>query len=160
MNIMLKARTKNHVVVFWDRTQDEEIKRLFPFSIGSLEEALTLFEESLKKEASSYGKVIYFGGSYIGDVWCYGIEENDEKMAMLSIIIFDKALWGRGIATEVIKVFAQEVFDKFDIEKIGAFTYSNNYASLGLLEKVGFVQSEKIVEDGVESIYFELRKAQ
>ncbi len=57
MKILLKARMKDHVMPFWNRTQDEEIKRLFPFSTESLEEALVLFEESLKENALSYGKV-------------------------------------------------------------------------------------------------------
>ena len=157
MDIMLKARRKNHVVTFWEKTQDEEIKKLFPFSIKSLEEALRLFDESLKKEALSYGKVIYFAGKYIGDIWCYGIDESNEKMSMLSVVIFEKELWGKGIATEATKTFVKEVFNKFDIEKIGAFTYSNNYGSIGLLEKVGFIKIETFTEDGIESIYFEIQ---
>ncbi|WP_461614964.1 GNAT family N-acetyltransferase [Clostridium sp. Marseille-QA1073] len=157
MDIMLKTRGKNHVVTFWEKTQDEEIKKLFPFSIKSLEEALRLFEESLKEDALSYGKVIYFEGKYIGDIWCYGIDENNEKMSMLSVVIFEKELWGKEIATEVTKAFVKEVFNKFNIEKVGAFTYSNNYRSIGLLEKVGFIKIETFVEDGIESIYFEIQ---
>lgn len=65
---------------------------------------------------------------------------------MLSIVIFEKELWGKGIATEVTKVFVKEVFNKFDIEKIGAFTYSNNYRSIGLLEKVGFIKIEHFLK--------------
>lgn len=158
MNIALEPRTRDHVVIFWNETQDEEIKSLFPFSTKSLEEALRLFEETRKENPLSYGKVIYFEGRYIGDIWCYGIDENNEKMAMLSIVIFEKGLWGKGIATEAAKVFTGEVFDKFDIEKIGAFTYSNNYASIGLLKKAGFMEIETFDEDGIESKYFEMRK--
>ncbi|WIV11523.1 GNAT family N-acetyltransferase [Proteiniborus sp. MB09-C3] len=157
MNIMLKTRTKDHVVTFWEKTQDDEIKRLFPFSIESLKEALILFKESLREDALSYGKVIYFEDKYIGDIWCYGIDESNEKMAMLSVVIFEKGLWGRGIATEATKTFIKEVFNKFDIEKIGAFTYSNNHSSIGLLKKVGFCEIETFIEDGIESIYFEMR---
>lgn len=144
-------------MIFWERTQDEEIRRLFPFSIESLEEALILFEESLKEDALSYGKVIYFEGRYVGDIWCYGIDESNEKMSMLSVVIFEKDLWGKGIATEATKVFAKEVFNKFDIEKIGAFTYSNNYGSISLLEKAGFIKVDTFVENGIESEYFEIR---
>jgi len=144
-------------MIFWKNTQDEEIKRLFPFSNDSLEQALALFEESLKEEALSYGKVIYFQGKYIGDIWCYGIDESNEKMAMLSIVIFEKELWGKGIAAEAAKVFIKEVFDKYYIYKIGAFTYSYNYGSIGLLKKLGFVEIETFIEDGNESIYFEVR---
>ena len=158
MDIMLKTRTREHVMTFWNQVQDEEIKRLFPFSIESLEKALILFEDSLKEDALSYGKVICFEGKYIGDIWCYGIDESNEKMAMLSVVIFKKELWGKGIATEVLKVFIGEVFNKYDIEKIGAFTYSNNYGSIGLLKKVGFSEIETFVEDGIESVYFEIWK--
>lgn len=155
MDITLKTRTRDHVIVFWEKTQDEEIKRLFPFGTGSLEEALQLFEGSQKDDAASYGKVICFEGKYIGDIWCYGIDESNERMAMLSIVIFEKQLWGKGIAEQAAKAFIREVFDKFRIKKIGAFAYSYNYGSIGLLRKLGFVEKESFTEDGVESKYFE-----
>lgn len=158
MDLMLKTRMKEHVEIFFEKTQDEEIKKLFPFNIESLEEALILFQESLKEGALSYGKVIYFKGKYIGDIWCYGIDESNEKMSMLSIVIFEKELWGRGIATEATKAFIKEVFHRFHIEKIGAFTYFYNYGSIGLLEKVGFVEIDTFVEGGIESKYFEIQK--
>jgi len=158
VNIILDARTKEHVQTFWERTQDEEIKRLFPFSTKSLEDALQLFERSQLEGATSYGKVIYCDGQYIGDVWCYGIDEDNEKMAMLSIVIFEKAQWGKGIGVKAAEAFVEEVFDKFNIEKLGAFTYSINYGSIGLLKKLGFVEVETFIENGVESKYFELNK--
>jgi RimJ/RimL family protein N-acetyltransferase len=159
MDIKLESRTVDHVVVFWNKTQDEEIRKLIPINNGSLEKAIMLFEESVKENATSYGKVIYFEGRYVGDIWCYAIDECSEKMAMLSVLIFEKELWGRGIATEATKAFSKEIFSRFDIEKLGAFTYSSNYASIGLLEKIGFIETETFVEDGIESKYFELWSA-
>lgn len=156
--MILKTRMKEHVITFWDKTQDEEIKNLFPFSIQSLEEALRLFGESLKEGATSYGKVIYYENRYVGDVWCYCIDEDDEKMAMLSIVIFEKKLWGKGIGVEATKIFINEVFNKFNIDKIGAFTYAYNLGSIGLLKKVGFKEIETFTEDGIESKYFEIMK--
>lgn len=156
MDIILKARSKEHVITFWERTQDEEIKRLFPSSIKSLEEALMLFEESLKEDALSYGRVIYYENRYVGDIWCYGIDEKDEKMAMLSIVVFEKELWGKGIGTKASKIFIREIFNRFDIEKIGAFTYSKNHSSIEMLKKVGFFEVETFFEDGIESKYFEI----
>lgn len=89
MGIELKDRTKEHVMTFWTMVQDEEIRKMFPFTTESLEEALTLYNESLLPDANSYGKVIYFNREYIGDVWCYGIDINN-KRAMLSVVIFAK----------------------------------------------------------------------
>ncbi|OPJ63601.1 GNAT family N-acetyltransferase [Clostridium oryzae] len=155
MNILLKSRTREHVETYWNKTQDKELQRLFPFYTKSLEDALRLFEESLKEEATSYGKIICYDGRYIGDIWCYGIDEADEKMAMLSIVIFEKKMWGKGIGAEAAKIFIGEVFNKYSIDKIGAFTYSFNHGSIGLLEKTGFVKIDSFVEDGIESKYYE-----
>lgn len=158
MDLSLRTRTSEHVVIFWDKAQNTELKRLFPFSIDSLEMALDLFEESLKYNASSFGKVIYYKGQYIGDIWCYGIDETDEKMAMLSIVIFEKELWSKGIATVVTNNFIQTVFSIYKIRKIGAFTYSFNNASIRMLEKTGFSEVEEFIENGVKSKYFEKQR--
>lgn len=83
---------------------------MFPTSISSLEEALTLFDDSLQKDATSYGKIILVEDTYVGDIWCFGIDEEDKKMAMLSIVIFDKSKLGQGIAATAIPQFLDEVF--------------------------------------------------
>jgi RimJ/RimL family protein N-acetyltransferase len=158
MKVILQDRTNEHVVIFFEKTQDEEIQKLFPFSIKSLEEALKLYEESLKDGAVSYGKVIYYEGKYVGDIWCYCIDEIDEKMAMMSIVIFEKELWGKGIGAQASIEFIKEVFNKYDIDKIGAFTYSLNNRSIGLLEKIGFNSIETFIEDGISSKYLEINK--
>ncbi len=69
---------------------------------------------------------------------------------MLSIVIFEKELWGKGIAAQATKDFIKEVFNKYDVEKIGAFTYAFNDRSIGLLEKIGFSKIEIFIEDGIE----------
>ena len=158
MNILLDERTIDHVKDYWNKIQDEEIQKMFPFSIDSLDESIKLFEESLKEGASSYGKVIYYDDKYVGDIWCYCIDEKDEKMAMLSIVIFDKTVWGQGIGSQAVKIFTKEVFDKYNIDKIGAFTYAYNNRSIGMLQKSGFNKVENFVEDGVESVYLELNR--
>ncbi|GEM_PF-6086484 len=48
MNVELLDRLEEHVVNFWVATKDEEIKKLFPFSNNTLNEALRLFEETKK----------------------------------------------------------------------------------------------------------------
>ncbi len=59
--------------------------------------------------------------------------------AMVSYCVFEKSLWGRGIATAAME----------------AFTYSGNLSSIRVLEKNGFISVEEFEEDGVRSQYFE-----
>lgn len=55
-NVLLKPRTLENVKIFWEESQDEELGRLYPFSRCTLDEAIQLYEESLKPDARSYGK--------------------------------------------------------------------------------------------------------
>jgi RimJ/RimL family protein N-acetyltransferase len=98
--LLLKPRTLEHVKIFWEKSQDEEIERLFPFNRGTLSDAIKLYEKSLKPSGRSFGEVIYMDDKYIGDVWCYGIDEAGEKQAFVSIVIFDKTYWDKGIGKD------------------------------------------------------------
>lgn len=125
-----------------------------PKRLPTEEEALADFEKTVLPGSTSYGHTIYVDGKYIGDVWCYCISP-DEPNAMVSCCIFEKAYWGKGIATEALGVFLAEIVEKFGLKSIGAFTYSANTASIKVLLKNGFIDAETFVEDGVESKYFQ-----
>jgi len=74
-NLLLKPRTLENVKIFLGKSQDEEVEAMFPFNRNTLDEAVKMYEESLKPGARSLGKIIYFDDKYIGDIWCYGIDE-------------------------------------------------------------------------------------
>lgn len=155
MKIQLKPRTAEHVKVYWERTQDTEIRSLIPIGSLSLEESLRQFEEAQRPGASSFGRSVSVDDTYVGDVWCYGIDEQDEKMAMFSFLIFEKSLWGKGVGSAAARLFLAEAFSRYAIEKMGAFTYADNFASLGALKKAGFQEAERFEEDGRLSVYLE-----
>ncbi|QUH20368.1 GNAT family N-acetyltransferase [Alkaliphilus sp. B6464] len=155
-NLLLKTRTVEHVKIFWEKSQDKELERLFPFNRVALGDAIKLYEESLKPGARSFGKIIDIDGRYIGDVWCYGIDEANEKQAFVSIVIFDKKYWGKEIGKHALAQFCHLVFEKYAISKLCAFTYKSNKKSIGMLESVGFKKIEDFEEDGVISCYYEL----
>lgn len=149
----LCERTEENVIVFYNKTEEKEIQKMFPKSVSSLKEALMQFQDG-KKGKCSYGRTIYIGNRYIGDIWCYGIHQEEEPDAMLSYCIFEKEFWNQGIATAVVNQFLVEIVERFQIKSVGAFTYSSNLASIRVLEKNGFQRQEIFVEDGVESMYF------
>ncbi len=75
--------------------------------------------------------------------------------AMVSYCVFEKSLWGRGIATAAMEAFINHTAQKFGLGSLGAFTYSGNLSSIRVLEKNGFISVEEFEEDGVRSQYFE-----
>ncbi|ERI92751.1 acetyltransferase, GNAT family [Clostridiales bacterium oral taxon 876 str. F0540] len=154
----MKTRTLEHVKIFWEKTQDQEIERMFPFNKGTLNDAIKLYEESLKPDAKSFGKIIDVDNKYIGDVWCYGIDEDTEKQAFVSIIIFDKPYWGKGIGKDALEQFSKLVFERYTVSKLCAFTYKHNKRSIATLESLGFKKLEEFEENGITSCYYELLK--
>ena len=77
-----------------------------------------------------------------------------DPQAMVSYCVFEQALWGRGIAAEALRLFLEEIRERFGLERIGAFTFASNAGSIRVLEKNGFQLQESFVEDGVESGYY------
>lgn len=155
MKVVLEERQLKHVKQFYKESKNQELRDLFPFQDITLDESIKQFEASLESGARSYGKIITVDEQYIGDIWCYSIDEVKEKSCFLSIVIFDKAYWGKGIGSEAIEVFCNEIANRYAIDKICAFTYKHNVGSVRTLEKTGFSCIEEFVEDGIASYYLE-----
>lgn len=152
--VELKERTRENVICYFEKVQDEEIKRFLPQKARSVEEEISDFEKTLLPDATSFGCTIYVNANYVGDVWAYCIG-GDEPNAMLSFCVFEKSLWGKGIASEAVRIFLDGMKEKYSLRSMGAFTFSNNQASINVLMKNGFQEKETFTENGVESKYFQ-----
>lgn len=154
MKITLGGRTAETVAAYFERTRSPAIRKMLPQKAQTLEEALEDFRKTQAPGAKSFGRTIYADGRYVGDVWCYCMDPDGDPQAMLSYCIFEQSLWGRGIATEALGLFLKEIRERFGLERVGAFTFAGNAASIRVLEKNGFRLQEFFTEDGVESRYY------
>lgn len=155
MVISLGIRTEETVRIYFEKTNRELFRKVLPQKAKNAEEAVEDYRKTLLPGATSYGRTILADGCYVGDVWCYCIDPEDSPNAMVSYCILEPELWGRGIAAEGLRLFLAEIRDKFPISTLGAFTFSENTASIRVLEKNGFAMVEEFVENGVPSKYFE-----
>ncbi|MBR2019665.1 MAG: GNAT family N-acetyltransferase [Clostridia bacterium] len=155
MNIELSERTRECAITYFQKTRDPEIQALIPQKAQTLEAALADYELTLLPNAKSYGKSIFADGVHVGDIWCYCIGEEDPD-AMLSFCVFEKRLWNGGIATIAATRFLAEIKDRFSLRSVGAFTYTSNAASIRVLQKLGFTERERFIENGMESVYLQL----
>jgi len=153
MTVELKERTEAHVRTYFSRTRDPEIQSMIPQTAQTVEQAVTDFEKTLLPGATSFGRTIYADGAYVGDIWCYCIDLDEEPNAMVSYCLFEKHLWGKGVTTEALKQFEMEIVPRFGLKSLGAFTYCDNISSIRVLEKNGFVKIEEFTEDGRQSVY-------
>ena len=155
MDVYLGDRTTDTVKIYFEKANNPVIKQMLPQKAKSVEEALDDYKKTLLPNTSSYGKTIWAEGVYIGDVWCYCIDMNNEPNAMISYCIFEESYWSKGFATKAISLFVKEVCDKYKFNTIGAFTFSENIASIRVLEKNGFIVKEEFEEDGKLSKYLQ-----
>ena len=156
MVITLEKRTADSVRTYFEKSNRPEIKQVLPQKAKTVEEALEDYEQTLLPNAESYGRTVYVDGNYVGDVWCYCIDPNEEPNCMLSFCIFEPEYWSMGIATAAVKMFIQNICARYHVKTIGAFTFAHNLASIRVLEKNGFVLMEEFEEDGVLSKFFQL----
>lgn len=155
MMITLKNRTADSVRTYFEKANKPEIKKVLPQKAKTVEEALEDYENTLLPNATSFGQTVYVDGQYVGDVWCYCIDMDDEPNCMLSFCIFEVEYWSKGIATLAVNMFIRNICDKCNVKSIGAFTFAHNIASIRVLEKNGFVVMEEFEEDGVLSKYLQ-----
>ena len=155
MKVTLRDRTAETVAVYFTKAQQPAIKQMLPQKATSVEEALADFAKTQQPGATSYGRTIYADECYIGDVWVYGMDLHDTPNAMLSYCIFEKEMWGRGAATESVRLLLEDVQERLGLKTIGAFTYAANAASIRVLEKNGFVLKETFSEDGELSQFYQ-----
>ena len=154
MNVRLGERTAETAAVYFERTRGPVFRRFLPQKARTPEEFLADFWASQEPGAGSFGRTILAGGRYVGDVWCYGMDPAGDPQAMVSYCVFEQALWGRGIASEALGLFLEEVRERFGLERVGAFTFEANAGSIRVLEKNGFRLAESFTEDGAASGYY------
>ena len=155
MVITLGERTAETVRIYFEKANRPEIKKVLPQKAKTVEEALADYEKTRLPGATSFGQTILADGRYVGDVWCYCINMEDEPNCMVSFCIFELESWSKGIATAALKLFIKAIRDKYGVKTIGAFTYANNLASISVLEKNGFSVMEEFEENGVLSKYLQ-----
>ena len=155
MVISLGERTAETVRIYFEKANRPEIKKVLPQKAKTMEEALADYEKTLLPGATSFGQTILADGRYVGDIWCYCIDMEDEPNCMVSFCVFELESWSKGIATAALKLFIEAIRAKYGVKTIGAFTYANNLASISVLEKNGFSVMEEFEENGVLSKYLQ-----
>ena len=154
MRLELRERTEIHVRINYEKMKDPQIKAMIPMTEKTLEQAIADYEKTLLSDATSFGQTIYVDGNYVGDIWCYGLNLEEEPNAMIGYCIFEKDLWGKGIATRAVKRFLKIVSDWYGLKTVGGIAYCSNGASLRVMEKNGFEKIEEFTENGVKSVYY------
>ena len=80
---------------------------------------------------------IEFEGQLVGYVQLALIED-DERRAAAGVLVGEKSMWGRGIASTALRILLDYAFTVRNLERVYAEVYGFNQRSLRLMERVGF----------------------
>lgn len=61
------------------------------------------------------------------------------KFADVGLIIGERSFWGRGLATEALKLIVDYAFNTLNLHKLTAGAYADNIGSIRAFEKAGFL---------------------
>ena len=91
-------------------------------------------------------------GKHIGNVKI-GHMQPVHRSADVGIIIGDRGCWGKGYATEALKLVAGYAKETLKLHKLWAGIYANNPGSVAAFRRAGFVEEGRFVQhwfsDGV-----------
>ncbi len=126
----------------YENSQDDDTRRFGPDEVyDSAEEARAAIEFLISRYDSTDGPFVYpiitnDGGKNIGYVQLCQIDDGSWEIGYHVA----KQFTGQGYATEAVKVFLPAMAQKLNIKEVYGICLAENFASVRVLEKCGFVQ--------------------
>jgi len=86
-------------------------------------------------------------GQACGGIGIHPLEDVYHRTAEIGYWLAEP-YWGRGIMTDAVQAIVPLAFDRYDLVRIQAGIFSNNLASMRVLDKCGFIR-EAVHKDAV-----------
>jgi RimJ/RimL family protein N-acetyltransferase len=112
----------------------------------------------IKDQKPEQHQAILYNGLVVGNIGCKLQEDVYRKSIEIGYFV-GEPYWGKGIATEAIKLFVQHLIEKFQPIRIYAEVFAYNQSSMKVLQKNGFflesirrnaaIKNNEIVDDYV-----------
>jgi len=134
----LKVSDANQRYLRWMR--DGEVKQFLESRFETL--SLSKLRNYIRR-INSDSNFLFFAiiyrvtGEHIGNIKLGPINRS-HKFGDLGILIGEKNFWGKGLASEAIKLVADYSFNRLKLHKLTAGAYSNNIGSIKAFKKAGF----------------------
>lgn len=108
---------------------------------------LRKYVKNMRNSKADYLFGIFLSGEkrHIGNIKIGSISKK-HAVADLGLAIGDKSEWGKGYATEAIKLATEFAFTKLKLKKLYAGIYSNNAGSLRAFKKAGYKVAGKLLK--------------
>lgn len=108
----------------------------FPYKVDDARDYIIAMLDADK--STTFAFAIVFNGEVVGSIGVFRQGNIHIRTAEMGYYIGEN-YWGKGIATEAVKLACNFIFENSDIIRIYAEPFARNKASCRVLEKAGFV---------------------
>ena len=140
--------TEEYVTALNDQEVIGLTEQRYRRSPATMESVKKYADDSNTEESILLGIFLAEGKRHIGNIRLHTISQHN-KRAELGIMIFDKAQWGKGYATESLMAVSDWAFGTLGLHKIEAEYYSTNIGSSEIFRKAGY-----IIEGAIKDHFF------
>ena len=123
----------------WENMSDD-----FPKTLEECKQVVCFFSAS--EDITEYVRAIKIDGRIVGCIAAFFETGMYCKNAEIAYWL-NREYRGKNIMTQVIEMFTQNLFTKFDIHRIWARPFESNRASQRVLEKAGFIYEGLLMEN-------------
>lgn len=111
--------------------------RFYPYSMEQLQTYVSSLDG--KRDSVFLAVIAKESSQHVGNIKLGNIDWIHRR-ADIGVIIGEKAVWGKGYASEAIALLSDYAFKRLNLHKVWAGCYSNNTGSIKAFQKAGFVE--------------------
>lgn len=125
-----------HLVMEW--ANDPEVVRNFSFFRGDVSiQRITDYIRAKYESPTDLLLAVFANTDYLGNIGLHEIDCTNDT-ARLGIILGNRNYWGKGYATETIRLLLGYAFTQGHIHKVYLNVFTTNTRGIKIYEKVGF----------------------
>ena len=117
---------------------DPEVTRFTEVSPGQTRADVERYVRDAESDPNAGMWRVLANGQHVGNIRLSAIVWRHRR-AEVAIVIGEKSMWGRGIATQAIRLLTGHAFGELSLHRLEAGFYPGNDASIRAFSKAGFV---------------------
>lgn len=114
----------------------------------SEDDALKFIRAALAREPETYF-AITVDDEAVGSIG-YGLQQDVERVSAEIGYWVGREFWGRGIATEALRVVTRHALENHGLTRVFALPFDGNEGSLRVLEKAGYVREARMRRSAIK----------
>jgi len=142
VDLVLREITLDDLPILFEHQRDPVASAMAVFPSRDWE-AFAAHDARIRSDPTLVRRTVVVDDEVVGWMGCFGDEQREVGYW------FDRAVWGRGIATAALAAFLDEVTER----PLFAHVAATNVGSVKVLERCGFVEVERATTDVEEIVY-------